>query len=82
MTWEVGLFGANVQRGDIVRLAHDLTKWAHSGRLTAVQLSGGKVSRVNLASEVENAEAAPRFWLWICKPDGTYLSVECTPPED
>jgi hypothetical protein len=80
MTWDTGLFGVNVQRGDIVRLAHDLTKWAHSGRLTAVELQGGRVTRVHLAAEVENAEGAPRMWIWVCKPDGNYISVECVPP--
>jgi sulfur carrier protein ThiS len=82
ITWETGLFGANVQRGDIVRLAHDLTKWAHSGRLTAVELRNAKVTRVHLAAEVGSTDAGARFWLWIGKPDGGYLSVECAPPTE
>ena len=82
MTWETGLFGVNVQRGDIVRLAHDLTKWAHSGRLVGVQIAGGKVKHVSLSAEADNAEGAARFYLWICKPDGNYISVECAPPTE
>lgn len=80
LTWESNLFGLNVHRGDIVRLAHDLTRWAYSGRLTGLTIQGGKVTTAHLAAEVENPDQAGEFWLWICTPGGDYMSVECQPP--
>lgn len=80
ITWEAGLEALAVQTGDVVTLAHDLTRWAFSGRLVSLTLSAGAVVSVELACEVDNAGGEAEFWLWVRKPDGTHMSVQCTPP--
>jgi len=78
--WEASLLGLAVQRGDIVHLANDLTRWAASGRLVGLVAEGGQVQQVTLSAEVDNPSSAGAFFLWICEPGGDYQSVLCTAP--
>lgn len=78
--WESHLEALSVQRGDIVHLAHDLTRWAFSGRLIELVVDGGSVVQARLSCEVDNAAGDDNFYLWVRKPDGSYMSVQCTPP--
>lgn len=80
ITWEAALEGLAVQTGDVVALAHDLTRWAYSGRLISLTVSGDQVSAVRLACLVDNPGAETSYFLWIRKPDGSSISVECAPP--
>lgn len=80
ITWESGLEALAVQTGDVVRLAHDLTRWAFSGRLVRLVVAGGYVTSAELSREVDNAAAESSFYLWVRKPSGDYMSVQCTPP--
>ena len=80
ISWESTLEALAVQRGDIVQLGHDLTQWAFSGRLVELVATGGKITQVRLACEVENAGNDPHFYLWVRQPGGTYMSIECVPP--
>lgn len=45
-------------------------------------MAGGKVRAVTLSAEVENPTGAEKFYLWICKPSGEYLTVACAPPDE
>ncbi|MBN9477363.1 MAG: hypothetical protein ABS43_03545 [Bordetella sp. SCN 67-23] len=78
--WQSGWEAALVQRGDVVALAHDLTQWAHSGRLVALVAEEGLIRRVSLSCSVENSTGNARFYIWVRRPNNTWLSVECTPP--
>jgi len=78
--WETNIMGLTVQRGDVIRLAHDLTRWAYSGRLVDLVAVGGAITQVTLSAEVENPTGSGTFYLWICKPTGQYLTVACAPP--
>lgn len=80
ITWESRLEALSVQRGDIVHLAHDLTQWAFSGRLLALTAGPGGISNAVLSRPVDDAAGAGTFYLWVRKPDGVYMSVQCTPP--
>lgn len=80
ITWESHLEALSVQRGDIVHLAHDLTQWAFSGRLVGLTVAAGAVTQARLSCKVENATGAGAFYLWIRKPSGVFMSVQCTPP--
>lgn len=78
--WETNILGMTVQRGDVVHLAHDLTAWAHSGRLVEMVAAGGFITSVTLSAEVDNATDADTLYLWIRKPGGAFFSVACVPP--
>ncbi|WP_295377153.1 host specificity factor TipJ family phage tail protein [uncultured Pseudacidovorax sp.] len=71
---------ALVQRGDVVQIGHDLTAWAYSGRLVALAVDGGLVKTLQLSAPVANPTSAGALWLWIARPNGDYLTVECDPP--
>lgn len=78
--WETNIFGMTVQRGDIIQLAHDLTRWAYSGRLVELTAEDGFVRSVTLSAEVDNPTGVETFYLWIAKPNGVYVTVACAPP--
>lgn len=80
ITWESGLEALAFATGDVVRLAHDLTRWAFSGRLVRLVASGGFIRQVELSCEVDNAAGELAFYLWVRRPDGSYATVQCTPP--
>lgn len=71
---------ALVQRGDVVQIGHDLTAWAYSGRLVGFQVDSGQVKTLTLSAAVANPTGAGALWLWVAKPTGEYLAVECAPP--
>jgi len=80
IVWQSGWEATLVQRGDVVALAHDLTQWAYSGRLVALTADEGLIRRVTLSCAVENPTGSARFYIWVRRPNNTWLSVECNPP--
>ncbi|MFT4190830.1 MAG: phage tail protein [Comamonas sp.] len=81
MTWESTLMGLTVATGDIIQLAHDLTRWAYSGRLRGLAVADGQVTAVDLSAEVELPEGGTEFWLMVTPPGGDPFTVLCAPPD-
>ncbi|MDR2155894.1 MAG: phage tail protein [Burkholderiaceae bacterium] len=81
MTWESTLMGLTVACGDIIQLAHDLTRWAYSGRLMALTVAGSKVAAVELSAEVEQPGGGD-FWLMVTPPGGDPFSLRCVAPAE
>lgn len=80
ISWESNIEALTVQRGDVVRLAHDLTAWAHSGRLLRLEAEGGMVRRITTSCAVENPTNASTYYLWLRRPNGDWVSVQVAPP--
>lgn len=80
MTWESGAFGLTVATGDVIQLAHDLTRWAYSGRLVSLTVADGLVREVTLSAEVEAVAGDTDFWLMVTPPGGDPVSYRCTLP--
>lgn len=78
--FETNALGATVQRGDIVHLAHDLTRWAYSGRLVGLKLQAGQVREVELSAEVENPTGDATVYLQVQPPGGEPFVVACQAP--
>jgi hypothetical protein len=66
ITWETDLEGSAVQRGDVVELSHDLTRWAYSGRLLT-----GTPTTLTLDRAVPFTTGLDHY-IGIRQPDGTY----------
>ena len=79
ITFNSTMMGLTVACGDIIQLAHDLTRWAYSGRLTGLAVNLGKVTAVQLSAEVESQDSNG-FWLMVTPPGGEPMSVRCAPP--
>lgn len=80
ISWESNIEALSVQRGDVVRLAHDLTAWAHSGRLLKLEAENGRVTRITTSSAVENPTGASEYYLWVRQPGGAWMTVKVAPP--
>ncbi|WP_175716533.1 phage tail protein [Burkholderia anthina] len=80
ISWESTAFGLTVATGDVIHLAHDLTRWAFSGRLIALDVDGGRVRHVTLSSEVEAVPSDADFWLMVTPPGADPVSYRCARP--
>ncbi|WP_238913818.1 phage tail protein [Achromobacter insolitus] len=89
ISWESNIEALAVQRGDVVRLTHDLTAWAYSGRLlglraetkvVAESLEAKFIVELTLSCPVENPGGSPEFYLWVRRPSGVWVSVQVVPP--
>ncbi|HDR9757521.1 TPA: hypothetical protein QDC44_001632 [Burkholderia cepacia ATCC 25416] len=80
ISWESTAFGLTVATGDVIQLAHDLTRWAHSGRLVAVDVAGDHVRSVTLSAEVEAVPGDGEFWLMVTPPGSEPISYRCARP--
>ncbi len=78
--FETNAIGNTVQRGDVVQLAHDLTRWAYSGRLVSLVAEGGQIRQVELSAEVENPADDAVLYLQVQPPGGAAFVVACVPP--
>lgn len=67
ISWETDIEGMICQRGDVVRLSHDLTTWGHSGRLLDVNGTALTLDRA-LPDSVQG-------WVGLRSPDGTYATT-------
>ncbi|WP_175841625.1 phage tail protein [Burkholderia arboris] len=81
ITWESTAFGLTVATGDVIQLAHDLTRWAHSGRLVALDVDAGMVRGVTLSTEVEAVPSDGDFWLMVTPPGSAPVSYRCVCPD-
>jgi hypothetical protein len=79
ITWESSIMGLTVATGDIIQLGHDLTRWAFSGRLIGLGLTGTRVAWVDLSAEVELPDGND-FYLMVTPPGGDPFSVRCAKP--
>lgn len=80
ISWESSIMGLTVATGDIIQLAHDLTRWAFSGRLVGLGLDAGNVAWVDLSAEVELPDGND-LWLMVTPPGGDPFSVRCARPD-
>lgn len=64
ISFSTSLEGMVPQRGDVILMAHDLTAWAHSGRL--VDIDG---ARITLPKSID-----ANGWIQIRLPDGTFYT--------
>ncbi|WP_175872044.1 phage tail protein [Burkholderia sp. BCC0397] len=80
ITWESTAFGLTVATGDVIQLAHDLTRWAYSGRLIAIDVDAGRVRSVTLSAEVEAVPGDTEFWLMVTPPGADPVSYRCARP--
>jgi predicted phage tail protein len=71
ISFSTSLEGMVPQRGDVVLLAHDLTAWAHSGRL----------SDINGATITLPKKIDADGWIQIRLPDGTYYAQQVSAGE-
>ncbi|WP_422096763.1 phage tail protein [Variovorax sp.] len=78
--FDTNMIGNTVQRGDVVQLAHDLTRWAYSGRLVSLVADDGFIRQVVLSAEVENPTGEEVLYLQVFPPGGAPFSVACAPP--
>jgi len=65
VSWETDIEGMVVQRGDVIALSHDLTRWAYSGRLIT-----GTTTVLQLDRKVPFTLAETHY-IGIRSPDGT-----------
>lgn len=77
--WEAQIEGYLVRRGDVVMLAHDLTQWAHSGRLIGLSAENGLITSAALSCEVD-VPPSGTIYLWLRRPDGSFASIKCASP--
>ncbi len=82
ISWESTAFGLTVATGDVIQLAHDLTRWAYSGRLIAIDVDGGRVRGVTLSAEVEAVPGDTDFWLMVTPPGSESISYRCVRPTE
>ncbi|POS08020.1 hypothetical protein C3Y08_11025 [Burkholderia gladioli] len=80
ISWESTAFGLTVATGDVIQLAHDLTKWAYSGRLVGMTVQDDRVASVTLSAEVEAQGNEGLFWLMVTPPGGVPVSYRCRRP--
>jgi len=80
INWESLAFGLTVATGDVIQLAHDLTRWAYSGRLVELSVADGHVREVTLSAEVEAVAGDGDFWLMVTPPGGDPISYRCALP--
>lgn len=82
ISWESTAFGLTVATGDVIQLAHDLTRWAYSGRLVAVDIDSGRVRSATLSAEVESVPGDASFWLMVTPPGSDPVSYRCVRPTE
>ncbi|HDR9585265.1 TPA: hypothetical protein QDC22_007501 [Burkholderia stabilis] len=82
ITWESTAFGLTVATGDVIQLAHDLTRWAYSGRLIAIDVDAGRVRSVTLSADVEAVPGDTDFWLMVTPPGAEAVSYQCARPAE
>lgn len=82
ITWESAALGLSVATGDVIQLAHDLTRWAYSGRIVSLSVEGGHVRSVTLSAPVEAIAGDAQFWIMVTPPGGDPVSYRCAPPNE
>lgn len=82
ITWESTAFGLSIATGDVIQLAHDLTRWAYSGRIVSLSIDGGRVRSVTLSAPVEAVAGDAQFWIMVTPPGGDPTSYRCALPEE
>lgn len=80
--FETNAYGATVQRSDIVNLAHDMTRWAYSGRIIALTAEADRIVAVELSSTVELLPDDEALYLQVQPPGGESFTLECALPTE
>lgn len=78
-TWEAGVYGSRVWRRDVVQLAHDLTQWAHSGRVFGFEVANDRLTYIELDQQID-ATGSGDYFIYVLLPSGATRSIQVIRP--
>ncbi len=74
--FSIGFESLIIERGQVIKISHDLTKWGDSGRITKFVLDNNKVSQIHLSIALLN-DIGTEYYLTIRTPQNNIKQFLC-----